>query len=298
MASEKYYAFMDALRAQPPSGDLTISEERANFERVCSRDNSGGDAIVEAVNADDVPAEWSTPPGVDAERVIFYLHGGGYQMGSPLTHRGLVGRIARAASARALSIDYRLAPEHRFPVALEDSVAAYRWLRRQGIRADRITLAGDSAGGGLALATMVAVRDSGDALPAAAVCMSPLTDLAMEGASMRTCAALDPFIRPEDIAAYSHRYLGPDGDPKAPLASPLYADLRGLPPILMLVGTWEVLLDDSTRLAERARDAGVEVELQLGEEMVHVWPSFAPLFPEAAQAIQLIGDYIRKRTGG
>ena len=298
MASQKYYKLVDALRAQPQSGDLTIAEERANYEKMCSRFNSGVDAIMEAVNADGVPAEWSTPPGADAERVIFYLHGGGYQMGSPLTHRGLVARIARAASARALSLDYRLAPEHRFPAALEDSVAAYQWLRRQGKGADRITFAGDSAGGGLVLATMIAVRDSGDALPAAAVCMSPLTDLAMEGESIRTRAALDPLVSPGDIVAYGQRYLGPGGDPRTPLASPLYADLHALPPVLILVGTWEILLDDSTRFVDRARAAGVDVELQAGDEMMQVWPSFAPLFPEAAQTIQLIGDYIRGRTGG
>jgi epsilon-lactone hydrolase len=298
MASEKYYKFVDAVRAQPQPDLPTISEERTNYEELCTQFNSGVDAVVDAANADGVPAEWSTPPGANTERVVFYLHGGGYQMGSPLTHRGLVTRVARAASACALSVDYRLAPEHPFPAAVEDAVAAYKWLLRQGIDANRITFAGDSAGGGLAVATIIAVRDSGGALPAAAVCMSPLTDFAMEGESIRERAALDPFVQRKDIAAYGQRYLGPDRDLKTPLASPLYADLRGLPPILILVGSWEVLLDDSTRLAARAREAGVDVDLQIWEEMVHCWPSFAPIFPEAEQAIRLMGDYIRRRAGG
>jgi monoterpene epsilon-lactone hydrolase len=298
MASKKYYKFIEAVRAQPQRADLTLSEEREDYEKLCIQLDSKVDAVPESVNADGVPAEWSTPPGANTGHVILYMHGGGYQMGSPLTHRVIVARMARAASARALSIDYRLAPEHPFPAALEDAIAAYKWLRRQGIDANRIAFAGDSAGGGLAIATMVAVRYSGDPLPAAAVCMSPGTDFAMEGESIHRCADLDPFVQRKDLVAYGQRYLGPDRDLKTPLASPLYADLHGLPPILIMVGSWEVLLDDSTRFADRARKAGVDVDLQVWEEMVHGWPSFAPLFPEAEQAIQVMGEYIRRRTGG
>src|SRR5690606_15522274 len=188
-------------------------------------------------DAGGVPAEWVAAAVPGDERTILYTHGGGYNFGSIRTHRALTARLAAAAAARVPSVDYSLGPEHPFPAAVEDAVKAYRRLRAEGIGADRIAFAGDSAGGGLALAALVALRDAGDELPAECVSLSPLTDLAKEGASMTACAHLDPLVDPASSALNADRYLGPNGDPRHPLAAPLYADLSGLPPLLILVGT-------------------------------------------------------------
>jgi acetyl esterase/lipase len=196
---------------------------------------------------------------------------------------------------RALVLDYRLAPEHLFPAAVEDATAAYRWLLAQGIQPERIVIAGDSAGGGLTLATALALRDAADPLPAALVCIAPWTDLAATGASLKTRARLDPSLSPNGIAAAGLRYVGPDGDARAPLASPLYANLRGLPPLLIQVGDHEILLDDSKRLAERARAAGVNVTLEIWPEMWHVFQALAGYLPESDRAIAKIGSYMRAR---
>ena len=209
----------------------------------------------------------------------------------------MVAKLAAAAGARALSVEYRLAPEHPFPAAVEDAVAVTRWLYDQGVKPEKLVFSGDSAGGGLAIAAVLALRDAGLALPAATVTMSPLTDLAKEGESMRTKVDLDPMVRPESSAAFAQRYMGDGGDYKTPLASPLYADHRGMPPMLILAGTWEVLLDDSTRIAARARADGVDVDLRVWDEMIHIWPYFADFIPEGREALVQMGDYIRTRTG-
>jgi acetyl esterase/lipase len=230
------------------------------------------------------------------ERVIYYLHGGGYVMGSINTHREMISRLSRAARARALAIDYRLAPENPFPAAVGDSTGAYRWLISTGVDRARLVIAGDSAGGGLTVATLVALRDAGDPLPAAAVCLSPWVDLEGLGESMTTRAEMDPMVQREDILELAEAYLG-DTHPRTPLAAPLYADLRGLPPLLIQVGTAELLLDDSTRLAERARSAGVDVILEPWDDMFHMWHFFAAMLPEGQQAIDRIGEFIQKHTG-
>jgi acetyl esterase/lipase len=192
-------------------------------------------------------------------------------------------------------VEYRLAPEHPFPAAVEDATAAYRWLLASGVRPAGIAIAGDSAGGGLTLATLVALRDAGDPLPAAAVCLSPWVDLEGIGDSMATKAAADPFVRKEMIQFMAQQYLG-ERSLRTPLAAPLYADLHGLPPLLIQVGTAETLLDDSTRIAERARAAGVSVTLDTWDNMIHVWQLFAPMLPEGQQAIERIGAFIREHT--
>jgi monoterpene epsilon-lactone hydrolase len=295
MASPELHDLVAKLRARPRPDDPTIEQLRSGFEALSRQFPPPPEARFEQVSAAGVPAEWVTLPDGSEAPVILYFHGGGYCIGTAATHRDLVARLCRASGARALSVDYRLAPEHVFPAAVEDGVASYRWLRKQGIAAPSIVVAGDSAGGGLALATLLALRDAGDALPAAAVCMSPVTDLAKEGESMRTKASLDPMVQPASSAAYARRYIG-GGDHKAPLASPLYADLKGLPPLLLLVGTSEVLLDDSTRFAAKARAAGVAVELEVWDEMIHIWPYFAAILPEARQAIDRMGAFIRQKT--
>ncbi|HEY7983999.1 MAG TPA: alpha/beta hydrolase [Ktedonobacterales bacterium] len=286
------YGYLNRERGGPPR---PFPAQRAALERTARLAIRPRGTVAQPVRAGGVPAEWVSVPNSAPDRVLLYLHGGSYTIGSPRTHRGLVAQIARAAGVRALALDYRLAPEHLFPAPVEDATAAYRWLLAQGIAPKRIVIGGDSAGGGLTLAIALVLRDAGDPLPAALVCISPWTDLAATGASLKTRARLDPSLSPNGIAAAGQRYVGPDGDTRAPLASPLYADLRGLPPTLIQVGDHEILLDDSTRLAERARAAGVAVTLEIWPEMWHVFESLAGYLPEADQAIGKIGAFMRTR---
>jgi acetyl esterase/lipase len=273
----------------------TVAEMRANFATAMAAFQAAPDVTVTPVDAGGVPAEWIVAPGAAAERVVLYLHGGGYVVCSVSTHRDLIARISRAAQARALGVEYRLAPEHPFPAAVEDATAAYRWLLATGVSPSRIAIAGDSAGGGLTVATLVALRDAGDPLPAAGICLSPWVDLEGIGDSMTTKAAVDPFVHQEMIQFLGQQYLG-EHSPRTPLAAPLYADLRGLPPLLIQVGTAETLLDDATRLAERARAVGVQVTLDIWEDMIHVWQLFASILPEGQQAIERLGTFMRERT--
>jgi len=253
------------------------------------------DVYREQVNAGCVPAVWITTSGIVPERVICYLHGGGYVLGSINTHRELASRLSRAASARVLILDYRLAPENPFPAAVDDSTAAYRWLLSSGVDPARLVIAGESAGGGLTIATLVALRDAGEPLPAAGICLSPWVDLECLGESIVTRAEIDPVVNKENIVMLAKAYLG-DADPRTPLASPLYADLTGLPPLLIQVGTAECLFDDAMRLADRARAAGVDVTLEPWEDMIHMWHMFAAILPEGQQAIDRIGEFIRQHT--
>lgn len=272
-------------------------EMRVSFEELWARfSQPPQDVRYEPVGAGGVRAEWVVPPEGADDRVILYLHGGGYVLCSPNTHREMVAHLARVARARALLIDYRLAPEHPFPAAVEDSLAAYRWLLGQGMRPQCIAIAGDSAGGGLTVATLVGLRYLGQPLPGAGICFSPWTDLACTGKTLTTKAQEDPIVQKELVVQLAQMYLG-GADAKAPLASPLYADLTGLPPLLVQVGTAETLLDDSTRLVERARGAGVDVTLDVWEGMPHVWQFFVSFLPEAQQAIQKAGEFIQSRCG-
>ena len=296
MASQQLQMIVEALRARPDSAELSIQDQRAAFQELTSQFQPAQDVRCEPVDAGGIPAEWITTPEAGHERAIYYLHGGGYVMGSIGTHRDMISRLSRAARARALAIDYRLAPENPFPAAVEDSASAYRWLISTGVDPARLVIAGDSAGGGLTMATLVALRDAGDPLPAAAVCLSPWVDLEGVGESMTTRAEVDPMVQRESLLQSAKAYLR-DADPRTPLAAPLYADLSGLPPLLIQVGTAETLLDDSTRLAERARAAGVEVILELWDDMIHVWQFCAAMLPEGQQAIDRIGEFVRKHTG-
>jgi len=287
---------VDVLRARPPEAELSIEQSRAEFEAVASQFQPAEDVRTEPVDSAGVPGEWISTPESVHERVIYYLHGGAYIMGSINTHRELISRLSRAARARVLAIDYRLAPEDPFPAAVEDSTTAYHWLMSTGVDSARLVIAGDSAGGGLTVATLVALRDAGDPLPAAAVCLSPWVDLEGLGESMTTRAEVDPMIDRGSLLQAAKAYLR-DADPHTPLAAPLYADLRGLPPMLIQVGTAETLLDDATRLAERARAADVEVTFEPWDEMFHVWQFCASILPEGQEAIDRIGEFVRKRTG-
>jgi len=296
MPSQELGFVIDMLRSRPVSPDVTVAEMRAGLEAMVSAFHVTSDATFESTDAGGMPAEWVAAPAATAERIILYLHGGGYVVGSINTHRDLAARLSRAAAARVLLIDYRLAPEHPHPAAVEDAVAAYRWLLSTGAAASRIVVAGDSAGGGLTVATLVALRDGGTPLPAAGVCLSPWVDLEGIGESMTAKAAADPMVQRDPLRKMAALYLGGQ-DPRTPLAAPLYANLSGLSPLLIQVGTAETLLDDSTRLAERARKAGVNVTLEPWEDMIHVFQAFAPILPEGREAIERIGAFVKQQTG-
>ena len=295
MASPELHKLVEMLRTSKLSADPTIEEMRAGWEKFAASFVPASDISFEPVVARSVAAEWVAAPDSDSSRVVLYFHGGGYTIGSIASYRSFTGRLARATRSRLLSVGYRLAPEHPFPAAVDDAASSYRWLLDQGISPSRVAVAGDSAGGGLALSMAVAIRDAGGPMPATIVAIGPSTDLAKEGASMKERAHLDPIVNYASSMAHALRYVGAQGDLKHPLASPLYADLQGLPPLLIMVGTHEALFDDSTRFAARAEGAGVEVQLDIWQEMIHVWPIFADILPEGRQAIARIGDYIRAR---
>jgi acetyl esterase/lipase len=293
MASEQLNKVIERIKSQPQNPSASIEQRRAGMERISER--VPADVICEKVLAGGVNAEWIAAPGASADRVILYLHGGGYVVGSINTHRAMISRIARASNARALAIDYRLAPEHPFPAAVDDTIAAYKWLLAQGYKPGKIVIAGDSAGGGLTIAALLAIRDAGLPMPAGAVPISPWTDLEGTGESVRTRAARDVMVTQENLAHSAKQYYGTH-DPKDPLVSPVYANFRGLPPMLIHVGDAEILLDDATRVAKSAKSAGVDVELEVWDDMPHVWHVFAKILPEGQQAIDKIGKFVIART--
>jgi epsilon-lactone hydrolase len=295
MPTPQLAAVIQMLRDRPivPEG-ATIQDLRKGMESSLAFPLSA-DIRVEPVEAGGVRAEWVAAPNASPARVVLYLHGGGYVIGSITTHRELCARIARAAAARVLVIDYRLAPEHPFPAAVEDAVAAYRWLIAQ-VPPEAVAIGGDSAGGGLTLATLLALRDRGMSLPAAGILLSPWTDLALTGESLTSRASLDPMIAgAEGIRGMAQSYMG-QADPRNPLVSPLYGDLTSLPPLLIQVGTSEVLFDDSTRLDAKARAAGVDVTLEAWNDMIHVFQVFASMLAEGEQAIEKIGAFVQAHT--
>ena len=289
--------------------DLAIARIRAVY-RSWNRDTSvarmrsdwdaafgGTTAAVafERVSAGGVDGEWIAPANAPEDKAILYFHGGGFRIGSVNSHRDLIAQIALTTGCRVLAINYRLAPEHRFPAALDDALAAYGWMLDRGLKSDNVAFAGDSAGGNLALASMLALRERGIPLPVAAVLMSPWTDLAATGASYVTRADADPIHQRPMIMALAKNYLGGQGDPCDPLVSPLYADLRGLPPLLIQVGDRETVLDDSVMLAEKARAAGVAVNLEIWDGMIHVFQMFGAELPEAHQAIASIAAFLDRK---
>jgi len=280
-----------AIRRGAPT---TPDEERAAIDAMF-RAEPDPELTVERVVKGGVPGYMFVPPAADPGRVILYLHGGSYAAGGLDTHQDLVGRIARAGAARALLLEYRLAPEHRFPAPVEDALRAYRALTNDGQDPRRLVVVGDSAGGGLAIALLIALRDAGEVLPAGAAVLSPWTDLAATARSLATHRDRDPWLVAETVPKEAAVYL--DGaDPRHPLASPLYGNLRGLPPLLIHVGEDEILLDDATRLAEKAEREGVAVTLKIWPGMWHVFHLFAGRIQEARSAVQEIGRFVRDRT--
>jgi acetyl esterase/lipase len=295
MESSAYEQIRSRLQAMKEAPPADIEQSRAALDALLGRYPLPEGTQVEPAVVGGVPAEWIDAGEVDADRVILYLHGGAYTRGSFVSHRSLAARLSVVSRARTLVIAYRLAPEHTFPAPVEDATAAYRPLLQKGIRPDRLVIAGDSAGGGLAVATLLALREAGDPLPAGAVLLSPWTDLTGTAESVRTLAEADPWLNAGRLSLVAGLYLG-SADPRNPLASPLFGDLRGLPPLLIQVGTDEILLDDATTLAERAEAAGVEVTLEIWEEMWHVFQAFAAEIPEGQQAIDRIGAFVRQVT--
>ena len=272
--------------------DTTVAQMRQDWDTLF-----GGvpvDAAIEDVNAGGVKAQWVSAPGADAGRAVLYFHGGGFQVGSLVSHRELMAGLSAAAQCSVLGIDYRLAPEHRYPAALDDASAAWQWLIGQGFAPQHIALAGDSAGGGLALSLLLRLRDAGQPLPAAAVLMSAWTDLTASGASYGTRADSDPIHQRPMIVAMARNYLGKEGNPADPLVSPLFADLKGLPPLLAQVGDRETVLDDSRDFVARAKEAGVDATLQVWDHMIHVFQQFPAQLPEARAAIQDLGRFLRR----
>jgi acetyl esterase/lipase len=296
MASPQFQALYRTMQAQPDRSALPVAELRAAGLRKAEGFPLPADVTCRPVDAGGVPGEWIVAPGAGSGRALLYLHGGGYYRGSIATVRELCARISRAAALPVLAVDYRLAPEHRFPAALEDARAAWRWLRAQGHAGSALAVGGDSAGGGLAVALLVALRDAGEALPAAGVCLSPWVDLTHGGASLDELAAHDPQLTRAYLERFAALYLA-GADPRDPGASPLFADLAGLPPLLVQVGGRELLRDDGVRLAERASAADVPVELDLWEEMTHVWQNNGAELPEGQQAVERIGAFLRARVG-
>ncbi|MGE0128077.1 MAG: alpha/beta hydrolase [Blastocatellales bacterium] len=245
------------------------------------------------VNDGLVKGEWLQLTG-EPRQTVYYLHGGGYVACSPKTHRPFTSALSRAANAKVFALDYRLAPEHRFPAAVEDAVAGYRWLLDQGIDPQEIVIGGDSAGGGLTLAALVALRDAGERLPRAAFVLSPWADLAVTGRSIDTNDKCDSMFYGDGVRRMAPVYFG-DASPRDPLVSPIYADLSNLPPLLIYVSDTEVLLDDSRRLAERARQCGVNVDLRVWSDLPHVWPIFVAFkLPESFQALNEISQFINE----
>jgi acetyl esterase/lipase len=237
---------------------------------------------------------WLRPPGVVDDRALLYLHGGGYVVGSTVSHSPMASKVGAAAGLPVLVLDYRLAPEHPFSAAIEDADTAFDWLLAQGLAPEQVAVAGDSAGGGLTLALLLHRRDAGAALPGAAACLSPWTDLTMTSPSIDANEATDPMLDRPRLQAYADWYLG-DGDPREPLASPRFADLHGLPPVLIHAAEQEVLLDDARLVAEGIGAAGGVCEYRSWPGVFHVWHAVAGLAPEADEAVAEIGRFLRER---
>jgi monoterpene epsilon-lactone hydrolase len=275
--------------------DAPVSALRANVDDLVRRMPKPPRGVTVApTNAGGVPAEWVAAPGAEARRAILHFHGGGYASGSPASVRDLAWRLSEAARCRVLVVDYRLAPEHPFPAAIEDAASAYRHLLSSGFAPASIAFSGDSAGGGLVFGSLVKLRDDGAPMPAAACGFSPWTDLAITGGTVTTNRDADPMVKAEALRSTAAWYLG--GAPATdPYASPLHADVRGLPPTLLHAGSTEVLLDDSRRLAEKMTSAKVDVELRIWPDMPHVFQGFAMFLPEAREAIAEAGRFLDTR---
>jgi monoterpene epsilon-lactone hydrolase len=301
MASEMFTTVVDLIAQTTATtldeATLPAAELRARMEAMVGALPLLDGTTVETLDVDGVPSEWVRPAALAAgDACILYLHGGGYVIGSCNTHRPLASHLAARTGLPVLLVDYRLGPEHVFPAAVDDALTAYQWLLAHGFAADRIVIAGDSAGGGLTLATLLALRDRGLPLPAVGVPISPWTDLTLSGDSMTSMADRDPMVTRGGLQRMADWYVG-DGDRSAPLVSPLFGDPAGLPPLLIHVGEVETLRDDAVRFAAVAADAGVDVTLEVWPEMIHVWHAFGAAVPESDAAVTRVAEFITQRLG-
>jgi phosphinothricin tripeptide acetyl hydrolase len=283
----------ELIELQGSNRRQSLAARRRRYDRAEAVFAGGGDGRPRSVDAGGCRAEWIVEPSHPAQRVLAYFHGGGYQLGSPRSHHHLARALGKAAGACVLSVEYRLAPEHPFPAAVEDTVMTTRWLARE--LSGPIVLGGDSAGGGLVIATLLALRDGGDPLPSAAACLSPWVDLTGESASLLSLASRDPLLEREELMTMAAAYLN-GADPREPLASPIFASLDGLPPLLIQAGGDEILRDDARSLSRAAKAANVEVTLQEWPDMVHVWQWYFPVLEEGRRAITSIGAFLRQHS--
>jgi acetyl esterase/lipase len=293
MVSREALKLNEMLRDAPKAVDMDLTHQREAGEH--AEDMTSEPEGVTYEDDPEVGGLWATPRSRSGESAIMYLFGGGYVISSPRSRRKLAGHLANASGARALVPRYHLAPERPFPAAVEDAAADYRWLLGEGYRPERVVVAGDSSAGGLAIATMLKLREDAAPLPAGGVPISPWVDLACTGETLDTNAAVDLTVTKASLRRMAGQYLH-GADPHTPLASPLYADLSGLPPLLVIVGGDEALLDDSVRLARSAGMAGVDVTLHIGAGMQHIFPIYCGAIPEADAAVAMIGKWIRART--
>jgi monoterpene epsilon-lactone hydrolase len=296
MTSPEAQREIERMIAEKKPEASTLAERRREWGAEAQRDVLPEGARYSSVIAGGVASEWMDMPESQPDRVFLLLHGGGYNAGSPKTHRKMAANLARACKARVLVPDYRLAPEHPFPAAVKDALLAYGWLLSQGRVPHDIIVGGDSAGGGLALSMLLALREADAAMPRAAVLMAPWTDLTCSSPSYQQLRALDHIIAREALVEAGLWYAG-RRDPRDPMASPLFAELTGLPPMLIHAGGDEVMVDDSRRFVERAKQAGVAVEYKEWPGLWHVFHSACPQVPEAAQAMDEIGSFVAKQFG-
>ncbi|WLR51922.1 alpha/beta hydrolase [Bacillus tianshenii] len=280
------------------SASKTLAEKRQGMDEMAQQFFSiGNDVRIETTSISGVPCEWVIPAEHNDNQTIIYFHGGGYSRGSIASHRHLAADLARTSKSKALVVGYRLAPEHPYPAPVEDALSVYKELLATGMKPEHLTFAGDSAGGNLVLVTMLALKDDQLPLPKAAVLMSPWTDLKKSGESYQTRAQADPWLTDESVEGFAHDYAGAH-DRGHYLLSPLYGDLTGLPPMLIHVGKDEILLDDSLQFVEKAKQAGVEAEVKVWEDMFHIFTFFGQVMPEGHQSAKELGEFLKKQFAG
>ena len=287
------------LRATFKNKKLSIAELRANGVKNSKMLGEVSKNItVEKINMEGIQAEWLIPfpSSAHSEKVILYLHGGGYITGSIEDHRMMCGLLANATETKVLIPEYRLAPEHPFPAALDDALKVYQWLLDQGYSSTNMIIAGDSAGGGLSIATVLALKEKSGSLPAAVVCLSPWADLALTGQSHTTKAKAEAILNKDVLHEWALCYTD-ESNLTNPLVSPIHGDFHGFPPLLIQVGSEEILLDDSTLLVEKAKSAGVDVTLKIWDDMWHVWQALGDLIPENKKTFEEIGQFVQRQFG-
>ncbi len=294
MTNQERQAVLDMLTSGPDLSQLSLEQLRATLDQGGAGAHLPDDLVLEPTTLGEVAAEWSSTPAADQGSVLLYLHGGGYLFGSIASHRGLVTNLGARAGVRTLAVEYRLAPEHPFPAALDDTMAGYRHLLDKGFDPARIVVGGDSAGGGLAIALLLAAREAGLPLPAAALCISPWLDMTLTGASMKAKASSDVLVGEALLVQAVQAYVGDRVDRQDPRVSPLFGDFAGMPPVMVQVGSHEVVLDDATRLAAALGAADVSVRLEVWGRMPHVWHLYADMLSEGREALAQAGDFLRR----